>query len=182
MATALPELRSRRLILASHRASNLEPLYRWFNDIEIVELSADRPARRTHDQMRERLKRWRRQDGQRHFAIYLAEDGSAIGFCHIVEIDDYTRTCRIGIVIGEKAYWNMRLGREAMELLARYCFTRLKLNRITCEVYETNPRAWRMLKRVGFRREGVLRQAARKGGRFVDVYVYGLLSADWRKM
>lgn len=166
--------------MGPHRAANLEPLHQWFNDAEIGELSADKAIKRTRDQMRERLKRWRDQDGQRHFAIYLARNETFIGFCHVVEIDDYTRSCRIGIVIGKKEFWGKRLGREAMRLLARYCFGDLKLNRITCEVYETNPRAWRMLRAAGFKREGVMREAARKQGQFVDLYVYGLLAADRR--
>lgn len=121
------------------------------------------------------------REEQMHFAIHLVETGEFIGFSHIAFIDNYSKTCRIGIVIGEKQYWNRGLGTAAMRMMADFCFTDLGLNRITCEVYETNPRAWHMLESVGFKREGVLRENVLKEERFINEFVYGLLRHDYEK-
>ena len=58
-------------------------------------------------------------------------------------------------------------------------FTDLPVHRIQLEVFAFNPRAQHVYERVGFRREGVLRDALRWDGEYHDTIVMGLLRADW---
>jgi RimJ/RimL family protein N-acetyltransferase len=84
-----------------------------------------------------------------------------------------------GIVIGEKSFWNQGYGTEATRLMLKYGFETLNLNRIFLRVYETNPRAIRAYEKVGFVKEGVLRQALYRNGRYINVWLMGVLRSEW---
>jgi RimJ/RimL family protein N-acetyltransferase len=174
-------LDSERLELRPHTPQNFERLHRWKSDTEILELSDDSVEPATEEQSRRALERWMQErEGIIHFAIHRKDTGEFIGFLHIALIEPLHRRCKIGIVIGEKELWGQGYGTEALRTAVDYCFTTLNMNRIGAETYATNPRSFRMLERVGFMREGVLRESVFKGG-FVDEYQYGLLRRDWEK-
>lgn len=84
-----------------------------------------------------------------------------------------------GIFIGEKQYWNQGYGREAARLMLKHGFEDLNLNRIYLHVYETNPRAVRSYEAAGFKREGVLREAVYKNGKYLDVILMSVLHSEW---
>jgi ribosomal-protein-serine acetyltransferase len=63
-----------------------------------------------------------------------------------------------------------------------YCFRQLGLNRIELKCAATNFASMRVAERLGFSREGVLRQAEFLDGAFVDHHVYGLLRSDANAM
>ncbi|MFH1145993.1 MAG: GNAT family N-acetyltransferase, partial [bacterium] len=64
----------------------------------------------------------------------------------------------LGILIGDKQYWDKGLGTEAMELFVSYVFKKWKLHRVELDVYEYNPRAIKVYKRLGFKVEGRRRE------------------------
>ena len=68
---------------------------------------------------------------------------------------------------------------EASRVLVAYAFGPLALHRLCAYHMVRNPASGRVLRRVGFREEGVLRQAVRKWGVWEDVVVVGLLREDW---
>jgi RimJ/RimL family protein N-acetyltransferase len=88
-------------------------------------------------------------------------------------------SAEIGIVIGEKDFWNKGFGTEAMRLMVDYGFSTLNLNRIHLHVYETNPRGIHCYEKVGFQQEGRLRQAHYLEGRYIDILAMSILNNDW---
>ncbi len=141
------------LYLKQHVLENLEKIHSWRIDPEINEMSRDRPFSATVEESLERLNTWINQDKNSdiHFAVHRAADDILIGFGQIASIDRHSKTCHLGIVIGEKSLWNRGNGTEAIRLMAAFCFTELNLNRIMCEAYETNIPSQKMLKNAGFR-------------------------------
>ncbi len=108
--------------------------------------------------------------------------GALIGFSMIAFIDKSNRSCKLGITIGEQAEWGKGYAREALRGMIRQCFFKLKMNRIGAEIYSFNERSIRLFKSLGFRREGVLRQAILADGVFYDEHLYGLLRKEWLKL
>jgi len=104
-------------------------------------------------------------------------DGEPLGTCDLRDIEPRARTAHVGIWI-KQAYWGRGYGTDAMRTLCRYGFRVLNLQRIELVVYESNPAAVRSYEKVGFRREGTLRRAQFLGGRYIDVFVMGLLSEE----
>jgi RimJ/RimL family protein N-acetyltransferase len=73
------------------------------------------------------------------------------------------------------------VGTEATRLLVDHAFTEIEdppVHRIGLEVYEFNHRAVRLYERMGFRREGVLRDALHWDGGFHDALVMSMLRTD----
>jgi RimJ/RimL family protein N-acetyltransferase len=105
-----------------------------------------------------------------------------IGNSSFHKIDWRNRVAEIGIVIGEKAYWNSGYGTQAMYLLVQHGFGMLNLNRIFLHVFANNPRAIRCYEKVGFVHEGCLRQNVYKNGMYVDVIVMSILRSEWNQI
>ena len=99
-----------------------------------------------------------------------------LGFLHINQHD---RSAEVGILIGEKQFWNQGYGAEAMRLIVGHGFENLNLNRIYLHVYETNPRGKRSYEKVGFFVDGRLRQARFLEGKYVDVFIMSILKSEW---
>lgn len=108
----------------------------------------------------------------------LAED-RAIGFVNLAGLNWQARSAWVGIGIGEPEYRGKGYGSDAMNVLARYAFKELNLNRINLNVFEFNPRAMRAYEKCGFVHEGRLRQWLNRGGRRWDMIYMGLLREDW---
>ena len=96
-------------------------------------------------------------------------------------IDWRNRSAEIGIVIGEKRYWNQGLGTEVVHLLLQHGFETLNLRRVFLRVFEDNPRAQRAYEKAGFVLEGRLRQAEYRRGTYRDVRLYSVLQEEWAK-
>lgn len=60
----------------------------------------------------------------------------------------------------------------------QYAFDELDLLRLTAEVFLWNDPSRRVLKNVGFQKEGRLRKHREKEGAYIDVLYYGLLETD----
>lgn len=105
----------------------------------------------------------------------------AIGNCSFHNIDWRNRSTEVGIVLGEKDYWNRGLGTSAMRLMVKIGFQTYNLNRISLMVYESNPRAIRAYEKTGFVREGIQRQGMYKDGKYLDVILMSILRSEWEE-
>jgi len=112
--------------------------------------------------------------------IRQGENWLPVGNCGFQKIDWRCRTGEVGILIGEKQYWNQGYGTEAMRLLLRHGFETLNLNRIGLDVYADNPRAIRSYEKAGFVLEGRRRQAMFKRGQYVDILQMSVLREEWK--
>jgi RimJ/RimL family protein N-acetyltransferase len=79
----------------------------------------------------------------------------------------------------DPAFWNRGYTTEAAIALVDFAFRQLGLNRVSAEHMVHNPASGRVLEKAGLRPEGLLRQHAKKWGRFHDVAVFGLVREDW---
>jgi diamine N-acetyltransferase len=102
-----------------------------------------------------------------------------IGSLAFNDIDWRIRATELGIMIGDKTYWNRGYGTEAVRLLAKHGFNTLNLNRIFLHVFENNPRAIRAYEKAGYVHEGQTRQAEFKDGKYIDVLVMSTLKDEF---
>ena len=63
---------------------------------------------------------------------------------------------------------------EALSLLKEYAFAELKLNKLTAICSVNNLGSYKLLEKLGFAREGCLRQNTLINNELVDDYLYGL--------
>jgi RimJ/RimL family protein N-acetyltransferase len=115
-----------------------------------------------------------------HFCVDTAE-GVHIGVCSLESISKIHKRASFGIVIGDKKYWDFGFGSDAAKTIINYGFNKLKLHRITLDVYSYNPRAIKVYKRLGFKIEGKNREHAFWKGKYYDAYYMGILDREWKE-
>ncbi len=74
-----------------------------------------------------------------------------------------------------RPYWRRGIMTEALEAVIEFGFERMGLNRIEAVVFVENVASHRLLEKLRFEREGVLRDYEFLKGRFVDMVMYSLL-------
>lgn len=181
----MQQIATPRLILERPATRIASRLLAWQTDAELLFLSDDSEEMACAEDISEVLARWNRLDREDLLVFSIVTRGGEdpIGYVQVANIDRHNRSCDIGMLIGEKAYWGKGLGKEALQAIVRLCFEELGLNRIGGEIYSINPRSIRLFEACGFVREGVARERVLKTidgePRFVDAHYYGLLHREW---
>lgn len=175
-------LEGERINLGPIKREYIEHYLKWFNDPEIIQyLLMYLPMTRVMEE--EWFENLKNQNNDIYFAILIPKDTDAekhIGNCGIHKINWKNRVGSAGIVIGEKEYQGKGYGTEAMELLLKYGFNTLNLNRIELEVYDFNIRAIKSYKKLDFIEEGRKRQAVWINGRYHDEIIMAILKEEWK--
>ena len=169
-------IRGHRIYLRSIERDDLARCHAWMNDEELRSTLAQRypmSLPREADWI-ERVTRGQ-DPSEMTFAICLADGDRHIGNCGLMAIDRDNRTATLGILIGEKDCRGKGYGTEAVRTLCRFAFEEMDLRKIRLDTHEDNEAALRAYGKVGFRREGVLRQEFYRKGRALDVVRMGLL-------
>jgi [ribosomal protein S5]-alanine N-acetyltransferase len=112
------------------------------------------------------------------WCIELKETGRVIGRC---DLGGFVLKSMADIAYYlSKDYWNKGFISEAVNAVICFGFERLGLHRIQATVMPENEASIRVLEKVGFSREGLLRQYS-FGREFHDTVMMAILSKDWRK-
>ncbi len=113
------------------------------------------------------------------FAIETLEDEKYIGGCGVNHIDWKNSAVTVGIFIGDKNYWSRGYGTDAMNLLVKFIFEQMNVNKVKLQVYSFNDRARKCYEKCGFVKEGILRQEIFRDGRYHDIYAMGILREEY---
>lgn len=153
---------------------------KWINDPEIQNtLMYDVPT--SIAKTMEWYKRTIMDHTRREFSIFTKE-GKNIGFCGLINYDLRFNKAELHCVIGDKSYWSGGYGTEAYKLLMEYGFEELGLNKIYGYQLLHNFGAHRVVEKLGWKREGLLREEIWGHGKLWDVYYVGILRSDWIKL
>ena len=116
-----------------------------------------------------------------NFVIERIADGEFIGMCLLFHFEQPSRRAEIGYTIA-RTHWSKGYATEAVRGLVEYGFDTLDLNRVEADIDPRNESSARLLERVGFRREGHLRERWIVKGEVSDTIFYGLLKAEWERV
>src|SRR5207253_4227507 len=94
-------------------------------------------------------------------------------------IDWANRKTEIGYWLGA-SFQGKGLARESCRVLIDHAFNELKMNRVEMHCGVENTRSRKIPEKLGFREEGVIRQAGWLHDRFVDTVIYGMLADEWK--
>ena len=114
------------------------------------------------------------------FEWHLFMGGSLCGAVRLKDIDHAGRKASIGYFVGS-AFAGQGIATSAVRSVLAFCFGTLALNRIELRCATTNAPSARVAERLGFTREGRLRQDECLHGEFVDQFVFGLLRAEFER-
>ena len=107
--------------------------------------------------------------------------GELAGVVGLHSIDWQNRSTSIGYWLGEE-FQGLGLMTMACQAVIRHCFQELELQRIEIQAAVENKKSQAVPERLGFQREGCLRNSELLYGRYVDHYVYGLIRSDYASL
>lgn len=129
----------------------------------------------------EKTEKWfdsHKGDDSRYDAV-IECNGMPVGTIGLLSIDQKNKKAEYYIAMGETSYKGKGVAKEASRLILEYGFEELELNRIYLFTEVENVVAQKLFERVGFVREGVIRQDIVSHGCFVDRVAYSYLREDW---
>jgi RimJ/RimL family protein N-acetyltransferase len=137
--------------LRGKRLADAPEDYAWQTDLELAELDA---APRLTISFQQYLSSYASElrypsSARQRFAIETM-DGEHIGNCTYYDISRRRGEAELGIMIGNRSYWDKGYGVDAVTNLVNYIFQRTKLNRIYLKTLVSNKRAQRCFAKCGF--------------------------------
>ncbi|MEW5974456.1 MAG: GNAT family protein [Acidobacteriota bacterium] len=166
--------------LRAFEKEDLDRIVRWVNDEAITRFLSDAliyPVSRADEA------RWLESVSMSNhrdkvFAVET-EGHDLIGSIGLHAINWVERKAELGVMIGEKRYWNRGYGSAAVNAVLRIAFEKMNLNRVFLRVHENNTRAIRVYEKCGFQREGLLREDHYFGRRYYDTILMGMLRKEY---
>lgn len=126
----------------------------------------------------ERIVRAQASGSALQFVLVEKASDEVIGACVLFRYDEGSQRAELGYVLGRQ-YWGMGLMREALQALLGQAFHVMGLRRLEAQVNPANTASVHLLERLGFSREGLLRQRWVDKGQAYDVAAYGLLRDEY---
>jgi RimJ/RimL family protein N-acetyltransferase len=180
MSLALPTLLTARLRLRPVAADDADALYSLHSDARVLRYWDSPPwADRARAERFVRASRQMADDGTGvRLAVDRASDSTFIGWCSLGRWNPDYRSAALGYCYGEAA-WGHGYATEAARALLGWAFDTLDVNRVQAETDTRNLASARVLEKLGFVREGTLREDCVVDGDVSDSWVYGLLRREW---
>jgi len=112
-------------------------------------------------------------------AIERSTDHMLMGTCTLFHFHTISRRAEMGYALG-RPYWRAGYMHEALQALVKYAFHTLDLNRLEADIDPRNLASARTLERLGFLKEGYLRDRWIVNNEVSDTALYGLLHREWQ--
>lgn len=171
-------LRGDRVSLLPMTDQALEAVATAFADPELLYFYLpDLLLPRTRVQLKTMMEEW--NDGRRNFVFSLDRSGETIGLLSLSDLDLAMGHAEAGIMIAQPVNRGQGFATEGMRLLLDYAFGELGLHRVYARVAQENTSSLQLFRRLGFVEEGRMREAMRRGGRFLDLILFGLLAHEY---
>ena len=106
------------------------------------------------------------------------DGGGVIGTCTLGSLNAEHRRAEVGFALRHD-HWGRGYVAEAMPALIAFAFETLGLHRLEADVDPRNEASVRVVERLGFRREGLLRERYHVLGDVQDSLMFGLLRPEW---
>jgi ribosomal-protein-alanine N-acetyltransferase len=178
---AFPLLETKRLILRQMRPEDGRAIFRIYGDEEVMRYRDVLAFTRLEEaqQFLEGVRARYQQGEEMHWGITLKGEDSLIGSCGY----SWHLGRHFGAIGYDLAglYWKQGIMTEAIGALLRFGFEVRDLHRIEARVRQGNEASMRLLRRLGFQEEGLLRECLFLNNSFYDVKVFSLLKSEYTK-
>lgn len=177
----VPRLETKHLVLREMRPEDTEAIFALYGDAEGMRyrdvLAFTRLEEALHflGQMRSRCQ----QGEEIHWGITLKGEDQLVG--------SWGYSWHLGRPFGAigydlaRRYWKQGIMTEAIQALLHFGFEVRNLHRVEARVHLGNEASMRLLQRLGFQKEGLLREYLFLNNSFFDVKIFSLLQSEYRK-
>jgi RimJ/RimL family protein N-acetyltransferase len=151
------KIKGKKVNIRPKKPADAENDYRWQTNAELSALDAMPPLTLSfRDYYKEYIQTLKHPFPNRITLGVDTQDGKHIGNCVYYNIDKLTGETEIGIMIGERDYWNQGYGADTISTLIDYIFKRLKFQRVYLKTLETNLRAQSCFRKCGLKPYGYM--------------------------
>ena len=145
-----PTLTGGKVRLRPRRVEDASDYYRWRTDAKLCQLDATTPIEYSFSEFLERYSTEIEYPGMSYNYAIETLDGRHIGECGLFHIDLLSSNAEIGILIGEREYWDRGYGYDCMQTFLHHIFQSYDLNMIILRTLDWNIRAQSCFKKCGF--------------------------------
>lgn len=167
-----------RIRLRPLERADADLIVKWRNDPEVLR-GLHRPIQLTKEQHLEWFDRLQETTERLEFVIETIVGDVPIGTVGLSHMDRDNRRAEYGILIGERRFRKQGYAKEASIALLHYAFCELNLWRVYLRVLSHLQEAIGFYTRMGFSREGLLRDEVFREGQFQDVLIMSILRPEW---
>lgn len=173
------KLVTERLYLRPWKKSDVPAMVEMFNDKSINKFIYRAPYPYKKKDALKFLNKFSKQKENKAFAIFRKEDNVLVGVITIKDIDKKLKSAAIGYSLHRK-YRNRGYMIEAAKRVLKYGFKTLKLNRIEIRCAKDNKASKKVIKKLGAKKEGVLRDECFVNGKLHDNMVHSILRKEYK--
>ena len=169
-----------RLILRKPKPEDAGALFKVYSHQEAMRYWSTPPhgdIEETLQVIENSIRGWEEKDYY-DFSLERAEDNRVIGKVALHSIHKKSRRAEVGYLLNPE-YWGQGLMKEAMTALIDHAFDSMELRRLEADIDPDNSASRALLERLGFHKEGELKERWEIGGKITDSHLYGLLARDW---
>jgi len=129
----------------------------------------------------EKTEAWfeRNKDATSRYDAVIEADGIPVGLIGLLSIDYKNQKAEYYVLLGERAYLGKGIAGRATVQLLKYAFEDMLLNRVYLYTETENASAVKLYERIGFKREGIIKDDLFNKGRYIDRYIYGITKRDF---
>ncbi|MFC9727636.1 GNAT family N-acetyltransferase [Bacillus cereus] len=173
--------RSKEVIkLESFQKSDFKQLINWINSEEfLIQWSGNAFTFPLDEQQ---LEKYIESANTLAFKVVDEETSDVIGHISFGQIDNINKSARIGkVLVGNTKMRGRSIGKHMMKAVLHIAFDELKLHRVTLGVYDFNTSAISCYEKIGFVKEGLLRESKRVGETYWNLWEMSMLEYEWKK-
>lgn len=175
-----PVIETDRLILRQITKDDAEDILRYLSDTDVMKHYGLEPFK-SIDEALDEISWYRsileKKTGIR-WGITLKGQDRVIGSCGFLNIVPQHYRSETGFELS-KEYWGKGIANEAFEVVLKYGFEQMNLQRIQALIEPANLSSQKLVERNGFIKEGLLRKYEFTCGKFDDLLMYSLLRQDF---
>lgn len=134
----------------------------------------------TLEQIKAHINQINNDSSRYDFAICLKENDQMIGELSIMDIEEDDKKAGFRISMSSIELTGKGYGTEAIKIVLQFVFEELNLNRLQLEVFSHNLRGIRAYEKVGFVKEGILRESLNYNGNYSDEIIMAILKSDYK--
>ena len=178
---AFPNLESERLILRQVIKKDVEQLYEILSDAEVAKFDYFYPVTSKGEVMKfiDRYKQELEENEEITWGIILRKTNKLIGTCCIGDFNEGARRAEIGYDIAQ-VEWGKGYATEAIREVVDFGFNVMNLNRIEATITPGNIASVRVLRKLDFIQEGIVRERDLIKGKLEDGIIMAVLKRDYK--
>ncbi len=114
------------------------------------------------------------------YKVIDQDSGKVIGHISLGRIDRENKSARIGkVLVGDQNVRGKGIGQQMMKEVLRIAFDELGLHRVTLGVFDFNKSAIACYEKIGFKKEGLLRDSSKYGNEYWSQWEMSILENEW---